>query len=909
MKSFPLSTAELRNLESETYEPLHTIGHVQPHGAILAIHPTDLTIEVVSQNIQEFLGRSPEAILGQPLVAVVGEDIGERLEQAIAKPGSNSALPFVLPSTFAGDAPYSMVLGSLHQTEGVWLLELERVTTTHNFSQSNLFYTQANHLIGRINQAADLSDFFQNVAREIRDLIQFDRVMVYRFDGSFNGQVVAESVRDDWEPYLGLHYPAADIPMLARTLFMNTRPRLIPHVAYKPVSFVGTKVTSVPIDLTTLSTRGVSSCHLEYLQNMGVAASMSIPLIGQDGLWGLIACHHGSPCAVEYPMRNLCELVGRLISLELVVREEQEAERYRKQIQQIEEALRQELAQHPHQIERILQHNQQSLLELVKAQGIAIVLGQRLMLGGETPTREQVEALRDWLGEQDGQPLFYSDRLVEEYPEAAFYQPQVGGILTISMDVQSRSYRVIWFRPEQSYTVRWGGDPKLSLQAVAEGELRLRPRTSFALWQEQVQGRSLPWQAMELKAAQELRYSLLITALEVSQTELREAAIQAEQANQAKSDFLANMSHEIRTPMNAILGFTQLLETTTLDAEQQGYVQSITRGGENLLAIINDILDLSKLEAGELRLNAREFFLTEMIQDLIQFFQPQAVAKELIIASSIAPDVPPHLIGPVDRLRQVLTNLIGNAIKFTDEGMVVLRVERNLENPQNSLSAVTLRFSVRDTGIGIQPEDQAKIFEAFTQVETSATRQYEGTGLGLTICRKIVHLMGGTIGVESVLGRGSTLWFTVPLEQPKAVEATVDPLALNLPSPVIVSNAHPRILVVEDTVQNQTLLLSMLGRLGYQAEAVSNGQEALDRLAECSYDLVLMDCQMPVLNGYEATQKLRYREGSATHTTVVGVTAYAMTGDREKCLASGMDDYLSKPFRLKDLVSILERWL
>lgn len=907
MKSFPLSTVELRTLESATYEPLHTIGHIQPYGAVLAIHPTELTIAVVSQNIEEFLGQPPEAILGQPLTEVVSEEVGEMLVGAIAKAGSNTLLPFVLPSTTQGELLPTMILGTLHHTADYWLLELERVSTIHNFSQSNLFYNQANRFIGRINQATNFNDFVQNIATEIRDLIHFDRVMVYRFDSSFNGQVIAESVREDWEPYLGLHYPAADIPVLARQLFMNTRPRLIPQVVHEPVPFLAAQEVAA-LDLSALSTRGVSACHLEYLQNMGVAASMSIPLVGQTGLWGLIACHHSTPCPVEYPLRNLCELLGRLLSLELVLREEQEAERYHKQIQHIEETLRQELTQHPHQIERILQHNQQFLLELVKAQGIAIILGQRLVLGGKTPTREQVEALRDWLGEQDNQPLFYSDRLAEVYPEATTFQPQVAGILTISMDVQSRSYQVIWFRPEQSYTVHWGGDPSLSLRTDSSGKQRLRPRTSFALWQEQVQGRSLPWQAIELKAAQELRYSLLITALEVSQTELREAAIQAEQANQAKSDFLANMSHEIRTPMNAILGFTQLLETTVLDNEQQGYVQSITRGGENLLAIINDILDLSKLEAGELRLNAREFLLTEMIQDLIQFFQPQAITKELIIASSIASDVPNHVIGPVDRLRQVLTNLIGNAIKFTDEGMVVLRVERSPEPPETPLSTVTLRFSVRDTGIGIKPEDQAKIFEAFTQVETSATRQYEGTGLGLTICRKIVHLMGGKIGVESVLGRGSTLWFTVPLEQPKAVEVVVGSLASSLGSPMPTS-AHPRILVVEDTVQNQTLLLSMLGRLGYQAEAVNNGQEALDRLLERTYDLVLMDCQMPVLNGYEATQKLRRREGSKAHTTVVGVTAYAMTGDREKCLTAGMDDYLSKPFRLKDLVSILERWL
>lgn len=412
-------------------------------------------------------------------------------------------------------------------------------------------------------------------------------------------------------------------------------------------------------------------------------------------------------------------------------------------------------------------------------------------------------------------------------------------------------------------------------------------------------------QLLILNTQLEQKVALRTAELQKQTAQLKASKESAEVANRAKSEFLANMSHEIRTPLNAVLGFAEILEMTPLSADQQEAVQCIMQGGKSLIVIINDILDLSKLEVLELQLTATEFDLRVLIRELVQLFQPQATVKGLAIVSVLPPEMPAQFVGPVDRLRQVLMNLIGNAIKFTSAGRITLQVTWY---PSSQAKPETLYFSVQDTGIGIHPSDQARIFEPFVQVDASQTRQYPGTGLGLTICQKIVRLMGGNIQLKSAPGQGAKFWFTVPLSS--AADAVAQAV---LPTPVrphrLSANSAIQVLIVEDNPINQRLMLRVLNNLGYQAETVSHGQQALDLLAEQPYDLILMDCQMPVLDGYETTRLLRQREGTLHHTIVIGVTASAMVGDREKCLTAGMDDYLSKPIQVKTLASLLEHWL
>ena len=420
-----------------------------------------------------------------------------------------------------------------------------------------------------------------------------------------------------------------------------------------------------------------------------------------------------------------------------------------------------------------------------------------------------------------------------------------------------------------------------------------------------VEDRVLAWSFFPLGELKQVRaYGTDITA----DVELRRAKEAAEESARAKAIFLATMSHELRTPMNGVLGCTQLLQDTALTDPQRQLLETMHRSAESLLVLVNDILDFSKIEAGKMSLEVADVEIIPLIADVITLTSETAKKKGLLVQVEVAPDIPAVLRGDPVRLRQILFNLVGNAVKFTERGGIHISVKTMPSNQDNS-DAVVLQWTVKDTGIGITADQQTRLFGAYAQAEESTARRYGGTGLGLMICCQLVELMGGAMMVESTPGKGSSFTYFTSLLP--SIQRTVSAHAVKPSIAVMANRTTPlRILVVDDNEINQVVACKFLQKLGYQVEVARNGREAVNSIAHATYDAVLMDCEMPEMDGYEATQEIRRQEQTTTrHLPIIALTGHASSEDEQKCRQAGMDDVVTKPITVPTLRAKLERLL
>ena len=756
-------------------EPVRTPGCIQGHGLMLAINPADLVVTQVSENWPEWNGRSVESMLGQPLAQVLGQAEAERVADLLASELLEANPLYALTLRLAAGSRAELPLDlSIHLADGVLIAELEPTgrDTAAPISAGD-YYSMVKQTLVRLKAAASLAEFCEVAAAEVRRITRLDRVMVYRFHADDTGEVIADSHRADLHSWLGLRYPASDIPKPAREIFKRIGVRPLPDIDAVLCEMVPllNPLSGRPLDMTHCALRGASKLYAEYLRNMGVAATLAMPILRAGELWGLIVCHHYTPIDMPFPVRAAAEFMAQMVSLEIAAAEGREHLKYQLDLDTAHHAA---LA-HASTEARLgaLTEGGTSLLAGIRAGGVAVSERGLWSTTGSTPAPAELDALTHWLGQSDampgdGRPVIALDALATHIPEAAGWAPVAAGVLAIPISERSQGDWVLWFRPEQVQTFRWGGNPYEKSPAIGPHGARLTPRKSFEIWHEETRGRSAPWLPVELDAALKLR--VLLRDLVIGRVE-QMAVLNADlvRSNDELDAFAYVAGHDLKEPLRGIHKHAhQLLKEAkaSLGSDDQSRLRldAMLRLTVRMDSLLNALLHFSRV--GRVLLEREEVPLDEVLADAVDSLGARLEDGRVEIR---VPRPMPAVRCDRVRMREIFANLVANAAKYNDKPERWIEVgyidPGETPQPTDRLGVAALRAGervlyVRDNGIGIDARHRDRVFMIFKRLH--ARDEFGGgSGAGLAIVKKLVDQHQGAIWFESAAGVGTTFYFTL----------------------------------------------------------------------------------------------------------------------------------------------------
>lgn len=744
MKIKDIVNRDIVNLTNCEHEPIHIPGSIQPHGFLIGVKDDDYTIDFCSENCFHYTGKSHREFLGSSFQSVFGKEAEQGLKNYIANISPLTSSPLII------NYQHKHFFCSVHKSNNIFIIEAENIPEQEKLSPNS--FEQTRQFLEQVEQTKTLKQLCDSVAQSTREITGYDRVMIYRFDEDYNGEVFAESVREDLEPFIGLHYPHTDIPAQARALYLRNLMRLIVDTNYKPVAiYTIDSATEKNLDLSNSLLRSISPIHIQYLQNMGVGATLTISLIHQNKLWGLIACHHYSPKNLSHSLRIAAQLQGYFLTSQIDVRQSNEEYAIAKKSNEaLEKFLSKSFENNNASFSEII--NTPQLLEICNATGVCICIDDDIYKNGKTPPDDFIRTVAKRLSAEYKHSGFDTTNISSIIGEAKDYSAVMSGIIYYSLSATNEDC-IIWMRGETITEVNWGGDPN---KAIIKDEKGLHPRKSFELWKEILRYKSKHWLKPELSAAASYAYTLQkhVSTLKLSEEEekYRKLTEVLKENNEELENINWISTHDLQEPLRKIQMMASRImgaEENTIPAKMNDLVIRMNNSAGKMQTLLKDILSYTRIKST--KDNTEKVDLNMLVKEVVSDFEENIKDKKATITVNPLPVVN----GIPFLLKQLFINLLINALKFSDkERQQQIKIDAGetiLDNGRHTGEFYRITFS--DTGIGFEQKFAESIFNIFKRLHNQT--QYEGSGVGLALCKKIMATHNGFITAEGQPGAGA----------------------------------------------------------------------------------------------------------------------------------------------------------